>query len=267
MLPRWWPRRRATSRVECRVVERHQTVGQRGAFGPDDGGEVGSSLGAGHGKLGKGPGGKEVFECGAVVRVFVGDGADHAALVVGGAGDADAGLVTQRRVPALGGDDEAGGERRVAFDVDGGVARRALDGAVGRGEQGHAARGVEPGVQRHAQRPGLDHPAEGAGLGVLVVEMEMQRRGRSAEAAVGDADVQDGAGRLRQGVPQTGVLEQPAGPGGGRHRRGRRNPGAPWGAAARGRSPPPGRRPGRGGRRGCRRPGRRRRCRCRSPGC
>ena len=69
--------------AEHGVVEADQAVGEVGALGPDDGGDVGRALDADHRQLGEGAGGQEVLERGVAVRPLVRDGADDAALPVG----------------------------------------------------------------------------------------------------------------------------------------------------------------------------------------
>ena len=105
--------------------------------------------------------------------------------------------------------------RRAAGDAHGGAIVAPLH--LGRGRREHAQRRqrVHVRVQRHAQAARLHHVAERPRSPALaVVEMQEQRRGRPAEAAVADADVEDRAGRLGQPVPDAGVLQQAARAGG-----------------------------------------------------
>ena len=92
-----------------------------------------------------------------------------------------------------------------------------------------------------------------------MVEMQEQRRGGAAEAAVADADVEDRAGGFGQPVPHAGVLQQAARAGGDgvgaaveRRVLHRRQRGAVHHHGGDARPPP-------AGRPACRRPGRRRR--------
>ncbi len=96
--------------AEGGVIEGHEAGGVWRALGPDDGGEVFAGFGGGHGELGEGAGGQEMLECDAVMRQFVGDGADNAGLVVGPGLSGDAGLAAQRAAAAFGGDDQRGGQ-------------------------------------------------------------------------------------------------------------------------------------------------------------
>ena len=121
----------------------------------------------GHRELGEGAGGQEVLERDAVVRPLVGDGADDAALAVGGAGDADAGL---RRGGGSCGPRRRrrGGRVRVGPSATAIVApvRVRRDGRPRRGRRGGGSGSrVQGGVEGDAQAAGLDHPAEGLGLG------------------------------------------------------------------------------------------------------
>ena len=119
------------------------------------------------------------------------------------------------------------------------------------GERVHAR------VQCQTQTARLHHVAERLVVACLaMVEMQEQRRGGAAEAAVADADVEDGTRGRGQRIPHAGLL---AAAGASRRqwrRRGHRTPGAPSAAARRG--PPPRwrsrRRPA--GTPACRRPGR-----------
>ena len=121
--------------------------------------------------MGEGAGGEEVFEGDAVVGAVVGDGADDATLIVGGAGDWDAGGFAEGGRPTFGGDDEAARQRGAAGDGDGGAFGSALDLGLGWGEKVEVGELVQPGVQGDTEAAGLDHPTEGAGVGVLVFEV------------------------------------------------------------------------------------------------
>ncbi len=80
----------------------------------------------------------------------------------------------------------------------------------GRREHPQRRQRVHARVQRHPQAACLHHVAECRLTRAAVVEMQEQRRGRPAEAAITDADVEDRAGRLGQTVPDAGLLQQAA---------------------------------------------------------
>ena len=204
MAPRWWPRRRAicapnaasssASSPAARSVRSVQTIADR--LAP-------ASLGA-IGNWGERPGGQEVLQRQVVVRPVVGDRAYHPGLVVGMPGDRDAGVAPQPAVAALGGHHQAGGDGRAARDMDRGAGLRAGHLRLGRGE--HVDRRVrrQRGVDRPAQRPRLDHPAERgavASIGQLRHgEMQVHARCWLADAPVRHADVVDRAGSAQAGI-------------------------------------------------------------------
>ena len=99
--------------------------------------------------------------------------------------------------------------------LDGGAILAAFHVSLGGGEDAKGRQRVHVRVQRDAEAACLDHPAERGGVaGLAMVEVQEQRRGRAAEAAVADPDVVDRAGGFGQAIPDAGRLQQAAGAGG-----------------------------------------------------
>ena len=87
-------------------------------------------------------------------------------------------------------------------------SRRSTSAVAGANTRSAGER-VHARVQRHAQTARLHHVAERLVVACLaMVEMQEQRRGGPAEAAVADADVEDGTGRSGQPIPHAGVLSR-----------------------------------------------------------
>ena len=67
-------------------------------------------------------------------------------------------------------------------------------------------------IQGAPQAPRFHHPSEGRVPRLAMVEVQMQPRRAPADAAIGDPDVEDRIGRIRQPVPQPGLRQQSARP-------------------------------------------------------
>ena len=150
-----------------------------------------------------------------VVWLCVADGADDAGLVVRQRGDGNVGRAAQRGIAALGGDDQAAFDARAAGDLDGGAIFAPFHLGHGGREDAQGRQGVHVRVQGDAQAACLHHPAERRGIaGLTVIEVEEQRRGWAAEAAIADADVEDRTGGFGQPIPDAGGLQELARAGG-----------------------------------------------------
>ena len=210
--------------AEPRVVVPEHLSGDRGALGPDDGGDVRRAaqlrvLARPHRQDCERAGRQEMLQRQVVVRPVVADGADDAGLVVGQPGHRDAGRLTQRRVAALCRDHQPAAQLLRSLTHWRRCAPPLRPAAVPRRRRPERTRAAPaaPGisVQGHAQATRLHHPAERTGIraGLVVVEMQVQARRPPPEPAVADPNVQDRIGRHRQPVPYAGCDQQPARPG------------------------------------------------------
>ena len=167
------------------------------------------------GSCANGPEGRKCSSATLWCGMLVADGADDAGLVVGQMRDGDAGRPAQRRVATLRRHHEAAVDVGASGDAHRRACRRA---APPRRWPARITRNAGSAcmrrVQRHAQAACLHHVAECCFTGGAMVEVQEQRRGCPPEAAVADANVHDGAGRLGQPIPDAGVLEQAARAGG-----------------------------------------------------
>ena len=211
----------ADRRGKASVIERQHALCDRGALGPHDGGHVGRAafqrVGAGtHRQLRERPGRQEVLERHVVVWSLVADRADDAGLVVRQMRDGNAGRPTERRVPPLRCHDQPAVDAGAASDLHGGTVVAPLHLGCRRREHAQCGQCVHARVQRHPQAAGLHHVAECPAVSPASRWSKCRNSGEAAptEAAVADADVEDGAGRLGQRVPDAGLLEQAARAGG-----------------------------------------------------
>jgi hypothetical protein len=197
------------------VGERQHGRRQPGALRPHQRGAV-ALLVVGHRQQGEGPRGQEMLVRHPAMRRLVPDGGDQRGLRIGPARDADAGGLAQRRVLAVGGDQQ----RRAQPAAVGQRHRYARRVGLGRprdpaGPQGHAGERRDAGEQGAPDHPVLDDVAEGRCRGFgrgqrAMVVMQEEGRGAAARPPVGDADIEDRLGLGRHVRPGARPLQQVA---------------------------------------------------------
>ena len=166
------------------LVEREQRGREGAPLGPHDRRAL-----PGHRQDGERPGGQEMLDRDAAVRLGVAHGADDAGLRIGPGHARDAGGLAQRRALPVGrGDELRADAASVGEGGDGAVA--ILDRAhLHRRDISEARQAREPGEERAAQHPVLDDEAQRMIADERMVVMEKERR-----AAIGDADLANGLG-------------------------------------------------------------------------
>ena len=140
-------------------VERQEVGHSLGALRPDDRGTVAERPAGRERQHGEGTGRQEMLDGAALVVTLVGDGRHDARLRVGPADPADAGLLSQSRARAVGGDEKSrlGSGSVGALDTDDfGPEHEAAHADRMQAHAGGAA-GVQ---QRRRERAALDHMGE-----------------------------------------------------------------------------------------------------------
>ena len=202
------------------VVQRQDALRRLGPVGPHHGGYVFDAAGrricAGrHRQLREWTRWQEMLQRHVMMRHRVADREHHAGLLVVQAGDRNAGGLPQWRIPAFRRHHQPAGDRRSVRDVNFGAGRRARNRRIRRGEYPHAGRAGQRRVQRHAQCPRLDHPAERLRVrGFEVIEMQEQPGRGLADPSVTHTNVMDRAGRGLQCIPKPGIAQLPTRAGG-----------------------------------------------------
>ena len=194
------------------VVERDHPVRLRRPLGPDDGRQVRLAFDRRHRQLRERTAGQEMLQRHALMRPLMRHRRDDAALIIRKPGDADAGLLTQRRAAALCRHHQPRMDRRPTHNLHDRTRARPRDHRLGRGVY-CKSRLVQCPVQRRPQAARLDHPAERLGPGLRGIEMQMQPRRAPPDPAVRHADVPDRPDRERQPIPHARSLQQPSRPG------------------------------------------------------
>jgi hypothetical protein len=156
----------------------------RRLLGEDDGRDMRRADGRPQRKLRERSAGQEMLQRRVVVRLLMRDRTDDAALAIGVADRGDRSAPAQRAVPPLRRDHELRTVARARAEGDEGAILVALDPRVGRCGQDDAAPGIQAAVEGYAEATGLDHPSERSLPKLAMVEMEEERRGRTAGLAV-----------------------------------------------------------------------------------
>jgi hypothetical protein len=153
-------------------VQRREALAHVRAVGKDDRRDMRGARRRAHGKLREGSAGQEMLQRDVLVVTLMRDGANDAALAIGVADDRDTRLAPQWTLSPLGRDDETAGDALPGFGADHDPLRAPHDVDLSRGEEGNAAAGMQPPVQRDPQSPCLNHPAEGSAIQLGLIEMK-----------------------------------------------------------------------------------------------
>ena len=226
------------------VVQCHERRRILGALGPDNRRDIRRTarfrIGArSHRQRGERAGRQEMLQRQVVMRPLMRDGADDRGLMIRNAGDRNARLLPQRRIAALGGDDQpaAGSPAQLASRTTAPSSDRSTAALAGANRCRSGCAGNRAFSALRSDRASTIQPnGRGVVAGFPMVEMQVQPGRRAADAPVTDADVADRVGRHVQDVPKPGILQQRRAIPPRSHRLGRRTPGSPSAAARPGRS-------------------------------
>ena len=173
--------------------------------------EVRVLRGPGHRQLRERPAGQEMLQRHALMRLLMRNGAHHGGLSILQPRHRYPSLPAQLRATAVRRHHQPGGEHLIAHHHAHaiGITRHLR---LRRRAQRHPRRIMQPPVNRNAQAPRLDDPAERAIPHRARIKMQPQRRGRAPDLSIRHVDLNNRAGGKRQRLPKPGHIQQPLAP-------------------------------------------------------